>query len=1031
MTAVIGKNIKIVCSMKEPFLHFLAKEYVKRNDLSEYCFVFPNRRSGKFFAKELEDCATKALLTPEITTINNFVSELTDAVEANRIESLVMLYKAYKSVDPESNVTFDAFARWGDVLLNDFGDVDRYMVDAKDLFFNISDLKALKANYLTDEVKEILSHFFNMRYTPNDDDERFWQHIATENGEIKIKEGFKTIWLLLYPIYKEYLRILSECGLTYSGKMYRDAVAVAKNRKAEEFDSQKYVFVGFNVLSKSEYELFSAMKSMGIAEFHWDYNSPAFKMQNNKGTKFLSNYIKEFKPPFEDSENTDMPSNLYAIGIPSNYGQTRYADAIVRELVAKGVTDKSNAIDTAIVLPDEHLFMPMVKAIGENSVDSINVTMGLTIRNSSIATLMAALSRMHYQAKMVKGVWVYFHADVVKDVLLHPIVKFRNQTQSLALINRINATNCYQVTYEMIEECAPDLASLFVMVKDLTAKEVYQYIDNVLKFSEYVLKCQQKIDKSLLEKGDDNDLNVASIELSFLKCYCEALEQLKSVLQNASLYAVGEKMDINTFCFLLDRLIGGTKVAFEGEPLGGLQIMGLLETRCLDFKNLIILSMNERIFPRKHFTKSFIPQKLRKAYGMSTIEHQESMYAYYFYRLISRADNVFMLYDSRTQGANSGEESRFINQLSRLFRGKCYVHRVMPGLGINAPKNYPVIVEKDDRLMQILDLFKVPMSENVEDREKLVRSGGLKMLSAHSMNVYIDCPMRFYLHYVEGLAEIDDVSEFMEASTFGTIVHETIQQLYRDDSLITEDYIDNLLDAKNKMIENTIIANVNRIFLRKGEKCYEPLFGESKLKYDVIKVFIERILLHDKKYISENAPIHYIQGEKNMVCQLPIGDMKVNFTYIIDRLDEVEEDGKKNLRIIDYKTGKDNTSFSKLENLFDENQKERRHAILQLMLYCKALSLDKNYADRKMQPLIYKLRNMNETGVFFAENNKKKYQLEYPVMENDTSENINASFYEELSRKLSELFDKNIPFRQTTNEENCKYCKFKDFCRKE
>ncbi|MCI6893300.1 MAG: PD-(D/E)XK nuclease family protein [Bacteroidales bacterium] len=1027
--------------MVESFLHFLAREYCNRvdsKDLCRYCFVFPNQRSGKFFEKELGECIDKPLLLPAITTINGFVSDLTGAVEANRIELLTILYKAYKDVMKDNSAPFDRFARWGDVLLSDFGDADRYMVDAKSLFVNISELKQIKSNYLDElpeEVKKSIAHFFNFDFEKNNQDE-FWQHISRDNGDVEIREKFTGIWSQLYNIYEKFNQYLDDAGLTYGGKMYRDAAIRAKKSARDDFEHVRYVFSGFNVLSKSEHELFKAMQKKGNTDFHWDYNTPAFRTGNNKGTKFLSKYVKEFKPPFEMEKNDSFPPNMYAIGVPSNYAQVRYADAIIRELVKKGKTDRANAIDTAVVLPDEQLFMPMVKAVSLDTVDKINVTMGLSIRNSSIATLMSAISKMHYQAKKVSGEWTYFHADV-KDILLHPIVKLFDNEGSVRLIDELTSENCFQVSYAMIEQYAPKLASLFSVVEEFTTEEVSDYLQGVIEFTDSVLQRQQQMELEVRadsgETDDDEEQNPIDIERAFIESYRDALAQLCEVLNNANLVS-GDRINVTTFCFLLDRLIGSTKVAFEGEPLGGLQIMGLLETRCLDFKNLIILSMNERIFPRKHFTKSFIPQNFRKAREMSTLEHQESMYAYYFYRMISRAENVFMLYDSRTQGASSGEESRFIRQLDILYSDKCHIHRVMPGLGIKAPQTCGIEVAKDERVMEILNKYKCPLPESEDEIEKKMKSGELKLLSAHSLNAYIECPVRFYLRYVEGLAEIEEVSEFMDASTFGTIIHETIQQLYKNGSKITTEYIDKLLARGNKIIDNTIIANVNRIFFKKGENCYDELYGECMLKFDIMKIFITRILEYDKKELKKYGEINYIQGEKRIVCKLPIdgSEHAINLTYTIDRLDSVQEDGKEVLRIIDYKTGKDKTRFVGVESLFDNSVTERKKSLFQLLLYCKALSQEKEFAGKDIKPIIYKLLNMNDTGVFYKKSNASKpVQVVYPDMEADDGKKIKECFESHMATIINELFDPKEPFVQTANEKNCKYCKFKDFCRKE
>lgn len=1017
--------------MEETFLHFVARSYANDSDIDEYCFVFPNRRAGKYFAKELSECVgemSHAVLSPEITTISNFVADITESVEANRIELLIMLYEAYKQAMPDNSVTFDRFVHWGDVILNDFGDVDRYMVDARDLFVNISDYKEIKTNGMTPELKEIVGRYFNLRENQMGGED-FWQHIKREDGEIAIRKNFNNIWSQLNKIYTNFLLLLEKNGLTYGGKMYRDAVERVTNMKIEDFEYKKYVFVGFNVLSKSEQQLFERMREKKVADFLWDYNSPAFDTARNKGTKFLSNYVKEFKSPFEMQKNESFPKHMYSIGVPSNFGQAQYAAEIIKQLVAKGALDKQNAIDTAIVLPDEALFMPLVKAIDAQTMPNINVTMGLSIRHSSIATLMRMLTKMHYQAKKVGDEWTYFHADV-KDVLLHPVVKFMYQEEALALIDDINLHNEYQVNASKITNMAPNLAPLFAVVKEFTVSEVEKYVDGVLSFTDAVLRKQQCLEKTLEKEGEDADADgqvVSTIELAFLSSYRDALQQLKKLLSQGQMIKADDKFDISTFCYLLDRLVGSTKVAIEGEPLCGLQIMGLLETRCLDFKNVVILSMNERIFPRKHFSKSFIPQNFRRAFEMSTVEHQESMYAYYFYRLISRAENVFMLYDSRTQGASSGEESRFIRQLKTIYADKCKVECIMPGLGIQAPAKYPISVKKDDRVMGILEKYRKSLPEDASAVDEMVRKGELKLLSAHSINAYIDCPLRFYLRYVEGLAEIEEQSEFMEASTFGTIFHDTIQQMFDDGRIETLAYIDNLLDKSNKIIDDTIIVNINKYFLKKGDKCHEALYGESKLKSDIVRIFVERVLRHDRALIEKYGDIEYIEGEKKHICQLQIGLNKVNFSYTIDRLDRFVN-APNELRIVDYKTGRDKTGFMAVKDLFDASRKERNHAILQLLLYCKALLGEKKYSECVVKPIIYSLVNIDDSRVGYKKNSDKN-QFEYQNTEGKYDSDI-SEFNECLEQKINEMFDKDQPFVQTENENNCKYCKFKDFCRK-
>lgn len=1015
--------------MAEPFLHFLARNFIDEPNLGDYCFVFPNRRSGKFFEKELGDASQSPILMPEITTITNFISDITDSIEANRIESLLILYNAYREIVPDTSTTFDKFAHWGDVILNDFGDVERYMVDAKELFVNISELKAIKSNYLNDEVIDVLKHFFNIRRETYSN-EGFWQHVKANDGEISIQKKFISIWDTLYPLYQKFNEKLQQAGLTYSGKSLRSAIEKVKAMDVSEFNSKHYVFAGFNVLSDAEHKLFEAMRNKGFADFYWDYNSPAFASKQNKATKFISNYVKEFPSKYKEEPNTAMPPNVHIIGVPSNYGQTKYVGALIDRLAEeKIIADADNAIDTAIVLPDEHLFPSMLKSLNTSKVTNINVTMGISIRHSSIATLMSAVSRLHYQAQYSNDEWTYFHADI-KDILLHPLARFAFNENADKLVDYITNNNLYQVPYSIIREYLGDDNKIFAIDRSLNINTVEHYIAEIIDFARKIITIQdQTFGISNEPEIDFDELEstpvCSSAEMAFLNKYCDAMTELHEVFkQYISENFYDFQIDVNTFCFLLERLVSQSKIAFEGEPLGGLQVMGVLETRCLDFKNVIIMSMNERIFPRKHFTKSFIPQQLRKGYHMATTSHQESMYAYYFYRMISRAENVFLIYNA----ASISEESRFIHQMRILFHDKCNIYRHILKPGLRLPASGTISVPKDERILKILDLYKAEPDGNCS-REELIKSKRLRQLSAHSINEYINCPFRFYLHYIEGLAEIEEKSDFMEASTFGTIIHNIMQELYpKSQQQIDKDYINHLLDPGNQTIAKTIIRVINQEFLHKYDNCDEPLIGEGQMKSEIIDIMIRNILNFDLKYIEKNGNINYIQSEQEIACRLKFGNHTFNFTYIIDRLEATCDNSM--LRIIDYKTGKDNPRFKTIDALFDPKCSDRRKAALQLLLYCYAYEqCDK----RPVQPLIYKVANINDSGLILNKN-----QITYPRFsstdskDNVTNYEVRNDFVERMDEVINGIFDPDKPFAQTQNKEkNCEYCKFKEFCRVE
>lgn len=1024
--------------MLKPFLRFLAEKFVNEPELSDYCFVFPNRRSGTFFAKELSDLAKPPMLLPEITTITNFVAELTPAIEANRVESLFILYDAYCEINPNPENTFDRFARWGDVVLSDFSDVERDMIDPKEIFINVSQFKQIKSNYITDELREILGHYFRLPDHQTNSADSFWQHIKAENGEMTIQNKYQSIWDTLYPLYTKYCERLNQLGLTFGGKALRDAVEVVKQKEAGEFNRKRYAFVGFNVLTKAEETLFEEMKKKGIAEFYWDYNSPAFSLPQNKATKFIPKYIKKFpsRDGFVEEPNLKMAPNVSIIGVPTNFGQTKYVGKLVNSLAQQGIiADANNAIDTAIVLPDDQLFSTLLKSIDNSVIGSVNVTMGVSIRNSSISSLMSSVSKLHYQARLVKDEWNYFHTDV-KDILAHPIIRLAYKDKASKLLDYVVGNNLYQVPLSLIRSILSQNDSIFEIGNKLTVETVFQYVNGIIDFTSRVLDSQEKAisasrhaannpAQDLDDEDDEMNAPKTSVEVAFINKYRDAMAELSDVFSRYIKDKKNFELDVNTFCFLLDRLVSQTQLAFEGEPLGGLQIMGVLETRCLDFKNMIIMSMNERIFPRKHYTKSFIPQFMRRGFGMSTTSHQESMYAYYFYRMISRAENVFLIYNS----SSVNEESRFIHQMRILFSDKCNITQTMINLGLRSPRETVVSVPKDDRIMGILNLYKTdPGNVTAEQIKEMRKAGDIRQLSAHSINEYISCPLRFYLHYVEGLIEVEEKSDFMEASTFGTIIHSVMQQLYPQScQSIDEKYLSRLLSKSSYEIDNAIIRTINKEYLHKGDNCYDELKGESLMKKQIIEIMVRGMIKHDIEHIQNNGVINYIQSEKEIATRVTFGDHTFNLTFIIDRL-EANADNTM-LRIIDYKTGRDPLSISSVQSIITP-MKDRPKAVLQLLLYCHAYSLQDN---RPIQPVIYKTTQIKDSGMFFKTGNGSA-QITYPQFTaNDkaaTQINIAKEFQEQMKTVINELFNPNIPFRQTSDQKNnCTYCKFKEFCK--
>ena len=997
---------------KTPFLEQVARHYYEqKKDLMDYCFIFPNRRSGEFFllhlAKQQHDVP---MLSPRITTITDFVTTLTHSILASPIEQLFTLYQAYVEITGNDQYSFDRFAFWGNVILQDFNDVDTSMVDANDLFKNTKQLREISTDFLSDDVKECFAKLLNVNFDKKDD-EQFWKHITNDN-ESTVRDNYVRLWQILYPLYELFRKKLSEKGLSYSGKIMHDAADQISQMGADDFLSKKYVFVGFNFLSKCEHSIFKQMQNKGIAEFSWDYDSPTFKEKTNLATKYLDKYTKEFPTPFATEEIDSFPE-MTVVGVPFNMGQAKYAFNIIDQLEKNGdIQDTDNAIDTAIVLPDEGLFMPLLNSVA-GDISRINVTLGYPLRNSSIASLMRIVAKMHSQAsRIVKqdGEYEYgFYREDVKSVLTHPIIKSLYTHKSIELISEIDNNNLYQVPEHLFEET--DFNQLFVTIRDTNnSKDVVDYLDRLMDF---VANLNEIFNA---DNGSDNPVNdedsAMPLQSAFLNKYYEVLEQVKQCITD-----YGMPMCESTVFYLIDKIAAIYSIPFEGEPLAGLQLMGVLETRCLDFRNIVLLSMNERIFPRRFYKASFVPFKLRKHFDMPTNEHQESMMAYYFYRLISRANKVFMLYDSSTQSIGSGEYSRFITQLINIYQ--CPIRHTLLSPKIAPGSSLKIDVKKQGHIADIINGY---------------QNDDLKSyLSASSIKEYIACPLKFYFHHIEKLNDDNDESDFIDAATFGSIIHDTLQQLYYPDSIKKEAkpykvYKYMINKFKKNDLDRCLVQNINKTYLhRKPDKLDTQLTGEMSILYEAFKLFALNVINYDLKLLeSDNDFFEVLECEIPHVTQIDLGEgFRFNFKFKADRIDRINGVGP--IRIIDYKTGKDETNFNEFGKLYDENASNKR-SILQLFLYCNAYAnvLKKNEIDNPgITPIIYKLKHMPESGIIFNKEVVLNYTDSYKGID------LNDSFKASMREELKKLFDLNIPFSQCSEKaKTCNYCKFIEFCRR-
>ncbi len=1012
-----------------PFLYKTAELFYSHygNELYRYTFVFPNRRAGFFFQKYLAEIAAKPLFSPSIVTIQELFASLSPYRPADKIKMLVMLYDYFGKVSG-SDESFDDFLYWGEMLLNDFNDVDKYMADAKQLFRNVQDLRSMDDDltHLTEKQIEAIR--------------RFWTNFMPV-GESETKKKFQETWQILYELYSSFRAGLQEKGLAYEGMLFREVAERARTgdldytvneiglgregipdrrEKREGLQSECYIFVGLNALTPAETVLLEHLKNRGIADFYWDYESPQVKDSQNRASLWVNENLRRFPSRFiiQDEEDDGAKTSIEVVGIPSGVGQAKHVTQILSRLIESGdISDPEEAINTAIVLPEEGLLLPVLYSI-PGEVGKINVTMGYGLSYSSISALMEHIAALQRNIRESDGQMMFYHRDVL-SILNHPLVYKFAKEEAAALKTYILTNN--RIVVSQVE--FPPHPLLRMIFRPLTGwRDIFEYIKNILTFI-YGILTDEKYDVEVMDEsvrlaypkqereatdstrpadmaqgtgiGSEEDKEHGSqavdLEREFIVQYHKTVTRLQDTLHSA------KNMSTDTCFRLLKKLAHSISVAFSGEPLSGLQVMGVLETRAIDFENLIILSMNEGVFPLKDPVNSFIPFTLRKGFGLPVYEHQDSIYAYHFYRMISRAKRVFMLYDTRTEEMQTGEVSRYFYQLKYLYSDYFDISERVVAYDVAAPEILPVSVAKTPEVLRKLDAF---------------RRGGESFLSASLINNYINCPLQFYFTAVEGLYEEDEVRESVESDLFGSIFHKLMEKIYGryKNKTVTPDVLTSI--AKDDVLLTKLLeeAFAEHYFKRKDDP--RPLMGQHYLIGEILRSYVKQTLETDKQF----APFEFVGAEYRFGQETPYrvnDELSVNFKGIIDRIDRVGD----SYRIIDYKTGTGTTDFKQVADLFDGSKPNRPYQILQVFVY--ALFYAREYPGVQLSPAIYYLRSIFNDPSAAVTCNKR------PVTDISV---FMDEFQSLFNDSLAEIFNPEIPFAQTKNTKNCQWCAFKEIC---
>ncbi len=982
-----GTSFRYICDMKA-FLRQVAEHWYYAGDIRKTCFVFPNRRSMAFFRKYLAETVAgegaKPLESPAMFTVNDFFYHAAGAAATGRVTLLLDLYECYHKVFPTAE-PLDDFIFWGDVLLSDFDDVDKYLIDPAGLFSNISDLKDMRDgfSYLTENQRAAV--------------ERFLGHFKRGGGAAQgpvsgVKANFLQVWNILLPLYNSFRAKLSSEGKAYEGMVYRSLAERLGNESATDIfadsfpGTEHFVFVGLNALNECERRVLHRMMDAGMASFCWDWSEGWISDPRNKSSFFMKDNLLEFPQAFQLEDIGKMVPRIDVLGVPSSVGQAMQLPAIFGELAGRchGGDISALGIDTAVVLPDENLLLPVLNSIPPEIRD-INVTMGYPMSASEFHSFLMETAALQMHLRSKDGKWYFYHRQV-HAIFSNSVFKSVIGEEGRAAVTRIKSGSQYYISQESF--CGdPVLETVFrPVVEDPRRADS----DVIRSFCSYLTEAIKAVAPLL------KDIPDMSVELDFAReCYL-AVNRLADM-----------ELPIlpSTFVRLLSQVLGPVSVPFTGEPLKGLQVMGPLETRALDFRNLVILSSGEGVFPRRSSGTSFIPPELRKGFGLPTYEYQDAVWAYYFYRMIRRAENVWMVYDSRTEGLRAGEESRYIKQLELHFKADIVRHVARPAVSVGS------------------DNGDIP--KTLEDVETIRSS----FLSASSLQNYLYCPAKFYFHTVRKLKAEDEVAESLDAGMIGNVFHNTMCALYTGPFAMDPDFP---MDRKTmKEYSGRALRHISKEYIRSWLDKPDALrarirslimtelhtfevSGRNLVFEDVILQYVMKVLSRDLECMDargmDSFEVLGLEQERFLDYD------GFRFKGYIDRMDRFAPG---EIRIVDYKTGKvsdedinvfDDNAQEVVDAIFGPDNAKRPKIALQMFLY--DLFVEKDAGGTAISNAVYA-----PAKLFVS-----------PVQSIPASPVFTSLMKERLSDMLREISDTSVPFSRTADAKTCSHCDFKTIC---
>jgi hypothetical protein len=959
-------------SYKVDFLEKVAKTLYNnhRDEMEKQVIVLPSRRAGLYFARHLSGLSDKPQWAPQMVTVTELFASMT---HLRKIETETLIFDLYKSYI--SSVTtplpFDDFWAWGETIISDFNDIDLWLADAEKIYSNISDLKEIDQRFggLTEEQIEIIRSF--------------WVSFNPAETTSEARNAFRSVWQVLGPLYKSFKQELASGGTAWEGMLCRDVAEKAMSDTLIVPDESVYHIAGLNALNNCEKQLFLFLRRKGKARFYWDDDHLFMKQKDHKASVFINENIRLFGndlPAVVETYSYDTQGRWTIIDTPSDSAQAKMLPEIIREA---GIRDITDATDTAIILADEKLLAPVLTSLPEE-ISNVNVTMGHPFRFTPLYSFLKQVFMLARYATHSDNM-LSFRAENVLSIVRHQYFSLLADKNREEVVSDIIVKNMLKVEQKYLYEKLPSI-------------QLFNIPEDVLQYPAYIISLLT----TLYENSYDTtrEKGVMSTDREYMRLAIREAGKLRNLLIKHNL-----TLKIDTCIRLIDRIFKRLIVPFSGEPLRGLQVMGVLETRALEFKNVIFLSLNEGIFPNQSYENTFIPYNIRRAFGLPTINEHESIYSYHFFRLLRKPERGWFMYNSTAQGISSGEMSRYLIQMkyNKAFTPDFRTLHILVGRS----NIIPGVLEKNGEHISLL----IERYTGKGEKEKY--------MSPSAVNIWLNCRMRFYYRYVCRIAEEDKLEKEIDQRHFGNILHNVMMELYNP--LKGEARVSSTLKAlieKNTMIRKTIIDMATREMKWTEENL---MAGKGIIIIDVLNRYVKDILRYDNS-LNELMILHLEEPFYNTFeIEAAGGKHEIKVGGIIDRVDSLA--GK--VRVVDYKTGLPKDGNTSLEKLFDESLEKRSDAVLQTLLYCNALLSGKT--EQLIMPAIYWVQQISSND-FSPSANLSDFGGENPTLEK--YQEVMKIYNEQLKFVLSGIFSPDEHFTMTTFTRRCTSCPYRLLCQR-